>query len=104
MRLINNMNGLMSTSTFVDMHLNSTMSRTQPVLWDQIHTNPSGSLVLHTQFEDWSGTHIEDRLLDQSMRYEAHTLPLWRTYSISDLHLLQQIYQQMNKPDSISDV
>lgn len=64
MRFINNMNGLMRTNTFVDMHLNSTMSRVQPVLWDQINTNPSGSLVLHTQYEDWSGTQIEERLLD----------------------------------------
>ena len=89
MRFYNDMLGLMNMESFVDLHLDKVLSRTQPVMWDQIYKSPSSSLYYHLQLEDWSGNKLQERLAEQTMRYESNIQPLWRTYSLTDLHMLE---------------
>ena len=104
MKYFNNTLGLMNMESFVDLHLDKVLSRTQPVMWDQVLKSPSSSLLLHLKYEDWSGKEFQDRLAEQTMRNESHIRPLWRTYSLTDLHMLEQIYKLMNSKGASGDL
>ena len=99
LRLFVGVDGLMNMYRYVDLQLQRVWSRTQPVLWDVIETNPTGSLILHLQAEDWSGEKLEDRLKEQKMTWESQNYPLWKPFSYNDLHLLEQIYEKMKSVD-----
>ena len=64
MQYINNIGGVMNMNSYVDMHLDKVLSRSQPVLWDQILKSPSSSLLFHLKLEDWSGTKLTERLAE----------------------------------------
>ena len=51
--------------------------------------------MLHIHQEDWSGKGIQERIKEQTLSYEPHVQPLWKTHSALSLHKLEEIYQKL---------